>query len=238
MTNDQANYYSKITSITVNGKNAYELKGKFLDDLHLVLDPDYPFTKNEGFKTYENLRTIDLRMDNVCAWGNTKNHGRIYGAWEKPTQVTRLLQPFNYKTRCSEWPTCGWREDGYCNRGNLPGAYIIGNSLHYQDYEWYKALKDGELKEEALRNKAIIEGTIDDDDEWIMKLMKERQEICSNETHELPICNIRRFEMIKYSFGDDKEYVAVKEDGYDDLTSTRKYACRAYQEIFHMMDEG
>ncbi|GJT44501.1 putative reverse transcriptase domain-containing protein [Tanacetum coccineum] len=33
-TNDQADYYSEITSITVNGKNAYELKGKFLDDLH------------------------------------------------------------------------------------------------------------------------------------------------------------------------------------------------------------
>ncbi|GJU49181.1 hypothetical protein Tco_1218736 [Tanacetum coccineum] len=33
-TNDQANYYSGITSIKVNGKNAYELKGKFLDDLH------------------------------------------------------------------------------------------------------------------------------------------------------------------------------------------------------------
>ncbi|GKD63919.1 hypothetical protein Tco_1306027 [Tanacetum coccineum] len=33
-TNDQANYYSGITSITINGKNAYELKGKFLDDLH------------------------------------------------------------------------------------------------------------------------------------------------------------------------------------------------------------
>ncbi|GKA21440.1 hypothetical protein Tco_0701429, partial [Tanacetum coccineum] len=32
--NDKANYYSGITSITVNGKNAYELKGKFLDDLH------------------------------------------------------------------------------------------------------------------------------------------------------------------------------------------------------------
>ncbi|GKA11181.1 hypothetical protein Tco_0690614 [Tanacetum coccineum] len=31
---DKAYYYSEITSITVNGKNAYELKGKFLDDLH------------------------------------------------------------------------------------------------------------------------------------------------------------------------------------------------------------
>nr|GEX39777.1 hypothetical protein [Tanacetum cinerariifolium] len=34
MTNDQANYYSGITRMTVNGKNAYELKGQFLDDLH------------------------------------------------------------------------------------------------------------------------------------------------------------------------------------------------------------
>nr|GEU50925.1 hypothetical protein [Tanacetum cinerariifolium] len=33
-TNDHANYYSGITSITVNGKNAYELKRRFLDDLH------------------------------------------------------------------------------------------------------------------------------------------------------------------------------------------------------------
>ncbi|GJU33484.1 hypothetical protein Tco_1181838 [Tanacetum coccineum] len=32
--NDKADYYSGITSITVNRKNAYELKGKFLDDLH------------------------------------------------------------------------------------------------------------------------------------------------------------------------------------------------------------
>ncbi|GJZ68751.1 hypothetical protein Tco_0632301 [Tanacetum coccineum] len=34
VTNDQADYYLGITNIMVNGKNAYELKGKFLDDLH------------------------------------------------------------------------------------------------------------------------------------------------------------------------------------------------------------
>ncbi|GJX79348.1 hypothetical protein Tco_0327497 [Tanacetum coccineum] len=33
VTKDRENYYSGITSITVNGKAAYELKGKFLDDL-------------------------------------------------------------------------------------------------------------------------------------------------------------------------------------------------------------
>ncbi|GJT77347.1 hypothetical protein Tco_1044072 [Tanacetum coccineum] len=79
--------------------------------------------------------------------------------------VKHTCKPFNYKTGCSEWPTSSWMDDGYCNGGTLPGTYIIGNQLHYQDYEWYEALKDGELKDEALRNKAIMEGFINNDDE-------------------------------------------------------------------------
>ncbi|GJQ98285.1 hypothetical protein Tco_0009424 [Tanacetum coccineum] len=43
MTKDRANYYSGITSITVNGKAAYELKGKFLDDLR-----DNAFSRTNG----------------------------------------------------------------------------------------------------------------------------------------------------------------------------------------------
>ncbi|GJY44796.1 hypothetical protein Tco_0433009 [Tanacetum coccineum] len=53
----------------------------------------------------------------------------------------------------------------------------------------------------------------------------ERQELC--ETHELPGCNMRRFEMIKYSFGQDEEYVAVKKDKYGDLARTNDDSCRA-----------
>ncbi|GKC41340.1 hypothetical protein Tco_1059062 [Tanacetum coccineum] len=36
--------------------------------------------------------------------------------------------------------------------------------IHYQDLEWYEALEDSELKDEALRNKAIMEGLISDDE--------------------------------------------------------------------------
>ncbi|GKF50070.1 hypothetical protein Tco_0143321, partial [Tanacetum coccineum] len=66
--------------------------------------------------------------------------------------------------------------------------------------------------------------------------VKEREELC--DIHELPVCNIRGFVMIKYSFGHDKEYVAVNENEYDDLARTSEGACRAYQEIFRIMDEG
>ncbi|GKC57131.1 hypothetical protein Tco_1084729 [Tanacetum coccineum] len=124
------------------------------------------------------------------------------------------------------------------------------------DYEWYEAMKDSELKDEALRNKAIMEGLINEDDDesrykqkrqWNMYTNyddayeinhgnNEKEELCK--VHELPACNIRRYMMIKYSFNNDEEYVAVKEDEYDDLTITRKEACQAYQEIFRIMDEG
>nr|GEW92496.1 hypothetical protein [Tanacetum cinerariifolium] len=133
-TNDQADYYSRITSITVNGKNGYELKGKFLDDLH----------KNafSGTNGEDVVKDIEYFL-----------------------KIVDLIDLPN-------WPTCSWREDGYCNRGNLPGAYIVGNMLHYQDLEWYNALKDNELKEEALRNKVIMEGLINDDVESNMKVGK------------------------------------------------------------------
>ncbi|GKB88873.1 hypothetical protein Tco_0961145, partial [Tanacetum coccineum] len=144
----------------------------------------------------------------LCLAFNEFNH-----LLKEPTLVKHHCKPFNYKTGCSEWPTCSWREDGYFNGGNLPGTYVNGNQLHYQEPEWYEALEDSELKEEDLRNKAIEEVLIEekDDDESL----KEREELC--EVHKLPVCNIRRFKMIKYSFGQDEEYVAIKEDEYDDL---------------------
>ncbi|GJT12723.1 hypothetical protein Tco_0859765 [Tanacetum coccineum] len=56
--------------------------------------------------------------------------------------------------------------------------------------------------------------------------------------HNASVCKIRRFKMIKYSFGQDEEYVVVKECEYDDLANTNEDACRAYQEIFRSIDEG
>ncbi|GJR63888.1 hypothetical protein Tco_0009953 [Tanacetum coccineum] len=149
------------------------------------------------------------------------------GIWKEPTPVKHTCKPFNYKAGCSEWPTCSWRDDGYCNGRNLPRTYIIGNQLHYQDYEWYEALEDCELKNEALRNKAIMEEFIkDDDDESRSEQMKqrniyanyddayeinhEREELC--EVRESPVCNVRRYMMIKYSFNNDDEY--GRKDGW------------------------
>ncbi|GJT07715.1 hypothetical protein Tco_0842177 [Tanacetum coccineum] len=165
------------------------------------------------------------------------------GLWKEPTPVEHTCKPFNYKTGCSKWRTYSWKNDGYCNGGNLPKTYIIGNQIHYQYYKWYEALEDSELKDKALRNKAIMEGFIKEDDDesryeqkrrWniytnyddtyeINHEDNERDELC--EVHELLVCNVRRYMMIKYSFNNGEKYVAIKEDEYDDVTITRKEAC-------------
>ncbi|GKA72715.1 hypothetical protein Tco_0778931 [Tanacetum coccineum] len=131
----------------------------------LKIDPDLLTKDIKGFKTYEEFKdgwiyewNKDVPWVEERPWTDT-------GVWKEPKPVKHTCKPFNYKTGCSDWPTCGWRNDGYCNGGNLPRAYIIRNTLRYQDLEWYDALKDSKLKEEALRNKAIMEGLIDEDDE-------------------------------------------------------------------------
>ncbi|GJW62096.1 C2 calcium/lipid-binding domain-containing protein CaLB [Tanacetum coccineum] len=117
-----------------------------------------------------------------------------------------------------------------------------------------KALEDGDLKDEALRNKAIMKGLISDDvsynecwrrwkihvinyhdydeGEYENETHEEGHELRGIETREVPVCQIKRYRMIKYSFNDEEEYVVVKEDDYNDLTITSDEACRAYQEIF------
>ncbi|GKF40281.1 hypothetical protein Tco_0120342, partial [Tanacetum coccineum] len=64
-----------------------------------------------------------------------------------------------------------------------------------------------------------------DNEESENEMEHEEEERCEVfDDHERPVCYIRRFEIIKYSFRDDEEYVAIKENGYDDLTNTSKEA--------------
>ncbi|GJV50428.1 hypothetical protein Tco_1440640 [Tanacetum coccineum] len=60
----------------------------------------------------------------------------------------------------------------------------------------------------------------------------------NQEHHDPSTCRVRRFEMIKYSFDAEDEYVAIKEHGCSDHSKTNIDTCQAYRELFHIMDEG
>ncbi|GJT20299.1 hypothetical protein Tco_0890236 [Tanacetum coccineum] len=58
------------------------------------------------------------------------------------------------------------------------------------------------------------------------------------EHHDPSIFRVRRFEMMKYSFNADDEYVTIKEHEHLDHSRTNIDAYQAYQELFRIMDEG
>ncbi|GJR84711.1 hypothetical protein Tco_0155496 [Tanacetum coccineum] len=357
-TNDQADYYSGITSIMVNGKNAYELKGKFLDDLHKnafsgtngedavehieyflkIVDPvDLPNVNQEKLSVVVFLislvgdawRWFDRIKGSITSWVDLTNNffgkyyppsrtgkintpiikwdptnpefenwlaskfvnfmtmdiftkGALWDYWKLGSNEVELIDKktfdleetnqddeqeigeiFRIETNLIDYetPLCEkFKEFNYLLKidPDVLTNDIVGFKT-YDEYkddwiykwnknvpwvhekpwmengvwkepstEWYDALKNSKLKEEALRNKAIIEGLINEDvesndgwkswddfentngdrNEWRYKNEHkddERYELCGNETHELPVSNIRRFEMIKYSFEQDKE---------------------------------
>nr|GEU29872.1 hypothetical protein [Tanacetum cinerariifolium] len=59
-TNDKANYHSRIASIMVNGKRAYELKCKFLDDLR-----DNAFSRTSGEDAVEKIKYFLIIVDPI-----------------------------------------------------------------------------------------------------------------------------------------------------------------------------
>ncbi|GJT13136.1 hypothetical protein Tco_0860178 [Tanacetum coccineum] len=101
----------------------------------LQIDPDLLTEDIEGFKTYK-----DYKDDWIYEWNKDVPwvHEKPWtnnGAWKELAPVAHHCEPFNYKNGCSKWPTCSWKDDGYCNEGNLPRAYIVRNALCYQDFE-------------------------------------------------------------------------------------------------------
>ncbi|GKE64014.1 hypothetical protein Tco_1518175 [Tanacetum coccineum] len=227
---------------------------------------------------YGDHKTVDVKIknevvsnwltigDNEVEFTNTESFDPDDENLIKENEVAEIFRietnvfDFEKPTGHSKGPTCSWKNDGYCNGENLPGAYIVGNILGYQDLEWYEDLKDGKLKDKALKNKAIMEGIIDEEEEsnnevwrrWgdydyttnnhekndCTKTDEEGYELFNHTTHERSVCEIRRFAIIKYSFGEDEKYVARKEHEYNDLMRTNEDACWAYQEIFRSIDEG
>ncbi|GJU61301.1 hypothetical protein Tco_1243136 [Tanacetum coccineum] len=131
------------------------------------------------------------------------------------------------------------------------------------DHKWYDELTDGKLNEKTLMHKAKVEESWGDAtpgmirfNAWLRNSFENFHELDYNELwssnadytqynqehemehHDPLTCRVRRFEMIKYSFDDDDEYVAIQEHECSEHSETNIDTCQAYREIFRIMDEG
>ncbi|GJY78428.1 hypothetical protein Tco_0484229 [Tanacetum coccineum] len=100
------------------------------------------------------------------------------------------------------------------------------------------------LKDEIEKNSISVVIKCDTKKEDEQSQTKRKYCNASESINEQPnkrMCKAEKFEAIQYSLGTNEEYIAIRRceyDIWDDLTITSKEACRAYQEIFRMMDEG
>ncbi|GJS40341.1 hypothetical protein Tco_0565384 [Tanacetum coccineum] len=282
-TNDKANYYSGITSIMVNGKRAYELKGKFLDDLRkntfsgtngedAVEHIEY-FLKIIGPINLQNVNYERLRLSvfpislvgNASKWFD-KFKGSIttwvdlteifFGKYYPPSGTSRMTETnAKWDPTDVKFEECNNQEKVIDNGfSNLEEAnnnkeqeigeifrietnlfdyetplcaefnefnYLLKKSFgdfHELDYELLEKPKDywrkvNDHKCSPFANwRSYIRGPYANYYSNFLDMKEhEDEERCELfDDQERPVCNIRRFEMIKYSFGEDEEYVSIR----------------------------
>nr|GFA03397.1 hypothetical protein [Tanacetum cinerariifolium] len=152
---------------------------KAFNEFNYLLKSDTDlFTFNiQGIKTYEEYElNNNMTRDLEEPWSD---NGVPYQLCD------HICEPYRFKNEMTKCPTCSSYIDGFCNGGELHWMVRVGCMTYFQDHKWYDELTDGMLKEKALIYKARNYG--------------------ANNAGNL-ICNVRRFEMIKYSFDADEEY--------------------------------
>ncbi|GKB78461.1 hypothetical protein Tco_0945356 [Tanacetum coccineum] len=147
----------KLDNLEIEGLDVCEKMifiNKRLIDID-VLTNDIP-----GFKTYDEYKDVWIYEWNKDVPWVANRPWLDYGPWMEPSDdIEHVCKLFRFNNGHAKWPTCNWKKEKYCNGGDLPRVIWIGDMIYFKNYEWYENLKDGELKDEALNDKAILEGS-------------------------------------------------------------------------------
>ncbi|GKF20085.1 hypothetical protein Tco_0068723 [Tanacetum coccineum] len=173
-----------------------------------------------------------------------------------------ICKPYRFRNGITKWPTYSSDTDGYCN-GEIPGMNSFEN-FHELDYNvlvkleecWWKVNTnevcmftrwDNRLRGPYANAKPKWTFNhylnVNRQPEWNNETNNERdfqegQRCMMDLTHEPSVCKIRRFEMTKYTFEANEEYMAIKELEHINHSETHMNARYAYREIFCKMDYG
>nr|GEY17534.1 hypothetical protein [Tanacetum cinerariifolium] len=172
----------------------------------------------------KNLKEESLKQKAIYekSWGASQSVMNVY-AWLK--RSFRNFDKLNYELLV-KLQDYWWKvNDHECSlvsnwRDHIRGPYVNFFTTYDPHLDINSIL--------SINNNASNMSNVQDEDD------ERRKDTAYN----APFCKIRRFEMIKYSFGQDEEYVSIKECEYNNLKKTNEDSCQAYQEIFHSLDEG
>ncbi|GJX44765.1 hypothetical protein Tco_0261441 [Tanacetum coccineum] len=171
----------------------------------LKIDTDMFTYDTQKFKTYGEYKQ---ELNDNKAKGTEKpwSENRV------PHQLCdHICEPYHFKSGGTKWTTCTSDIDGFCNGGELPG--MIAPFPRMENFRWGPYAN---MKTEWANNSSLyINRTFGKDYEASNTgYTQENQEHKGNLIPEPSNCKVRRFEMMKYSFNDDKEYITIKESEY------------------------
>ncbi|GKC69723.1 hypothetical protein Tco_1115606 [Tanacetum coccineum] len=143
----------KRLSSTEDDLFTYEMG--FVDDFYFpcIKKPDDNLT-NDDFDVYEPRVCYD-ENEQIYAEAMILFNKRLIRGNDEEVLTDDELSDLEEEKE----PTCNSNEDGYCNGGKLPRMIQVGNMTYLQNYDWYKELEDGDLKDENFKEKAILEGS-------------------------------------------------------------------------------
>ncbi|GJS17503.1 hypothetical protein Tco_0411975 [Tanacetum coccineum] len=187
----------------------------------------------QGIRTYE-----EYELNNTI----TRDLEEPWSEYRVPYQLCdHLCEPYHFKNGITKWPMCSSDFDGFCNDEELPGmvqwkinAHEVAPFTHLETYG-QRPYANLNTEKAYLDTNRIFDKNYDTsnagntiDNQW-------NEERRDDPTHEPSVCKIRRFEMMKYLFNADEEYIAIKESEY---LNHSKDNLDAYRELLCIIDEG
>ncbi|GKB53355.1 hypothetical protein Tco_0904108 [Tanacetum coccineum] len=224
---NEFNYHLKIDTdlftFDIQGiktNEEYELNNNMTGDLEEPWsDNDVPYQLFH--KWYDELTDGKLKEEALMhkarfeeSWGDATPKVMKFYAWLKSSFENFHELDYDVLVKLEEY---WWKVNAYENtafarwENHSQGPYA--NAITKKDYDPYL-----DINRIFGRNyRANNTGNIQDN---------------KKEHHDPSIYNIRRFEMMKYSFNADDEYISIKERKHSDHSRTNVDACQAYLELF------
>ncbi|GJR59827.1 hypothetical protein Tco_1501989 [Tanacetum coccineum] len=170
-----------------------------------------------------------------------------------PYQICdHICEPYRFKNGKTKWPTCTSDIDGFCNGGELPGMLEYEVLVILQECWWkVNAHKIGpftrmenfgrgpyaNMKTEWVSNPYLDTNRISGRDYEASNVSCTQENQKDDPIPEPSNCKVGRFEMMKYSFNDDEEYITIKESEYLNQRTVNGVSS-IYHDIFRKKDEG